>query len=88
MAGAFVRPGIMGSEPNPVFENLASMAAGMAAGKVYKIMTIHCPHRRKLVLQQVHDNDSRLRPAQNDNSDDDERQTEQPQPAAASNADD
>ena len=71
---------MMGVEDTAVFENLASLAAGMATGQIYKIMSVYCPHRKKMVLQQVHDN-NRTQPRHDDDSDD--RQIEQPQPAAS-----
>lgn len=53
----FVRPGIVAEASDPVIENLAALAAGMTAGKIYKVVAVYCPHRKRTVLQQVHDND-------------------------------
>lgn len=38
-------------------ESLVALAAGMTAGKVIKIAAVWCPHRKRTVLQQFHDNE-------------------------------
>ena len=53
----FVRPGIMADSADPMVENRAALAAGMTAGKVYKVVAVWCPHRKRTMLQQIHDND-------------------------------
>ena len=51
-------PGIAaGRGGNVVVENLAALATGMAVGQVTKVMSVWCPHRKKIVLQVLHDDD-------------------------------
>ena len=57
---AFVRPGLVppttAEETSAaVIENLTALAAGMAVGKVYKVAAVRCPHRKRVLLQQIHD---------------------------------
>ena len=61
----FVRPGMLDCN-GAVFEHLAALAIGIAAGKVYNIMAVWCSHRNRMVLQQLHDN-SDAQPTTNPN---------------------
>ena len=40
-------------------ENLTALAVGMAVCQVTKIMAVWCPHRKRVALQMLHDNDDR-----------------------------
>ena len=69
----FIRPG-MPDVADPMSESLAALAAGMTAGRVYKIASVWCPHRKRVVLQQIHDRTTTIQPTTNGQIQDDHDQ--------------